>query len=55
MVTPEELTSYCKSKLAKFEVPKAIELMENIPTGATGKIYKKGLKEILLEKWQKGL
>ncbi|MRS04952.1 long-chain fatty acid--CoA ligase, partial [bacterium] len=42
--TEEELIKYCASRLAKFKVPKIIEIREDLPKSATGKILRRLLK-----------
>jgi len=37
----EDLISYCKDKLPKWEIPKAIVIIDEIPKGPTGKIMKR--------------
>ncbi|MEC9340886.1 MAG: AMP-binding protein [Pseudomonadota bacterium] len=38
--TPEELTAFCREKLAGYEVPKHVEILDDLPKGITGKILK---------------
>lgn len=38
------LIAYCKKKLSKYEVPKSIEIVEDLPLTAYGKIDKKKLR-----------
>lgn len=45
-LTPEEVSEFCSSRLAKFKIPKHIEWKEELPKGATGKILKKQLVEL---------
>ena len=42
--TPEELIEFCKKNLARYKAPKSIEIMTEIPKGATGKILKREMK-----------
>ena len=45
-VTPEELTEFCRERMANYKVPRSIEFIENeLPKGGTGKILKKQLRE----------
>lgn len=44
---PSELIAYCKKRLAPYEVPKKVELFENLPKTATGKIQKFELRSRL--------
>jgi acyl-CoA synthetase (AMP-forming)/AMP-acid ligase II len=45
--TAEELISYAGEHLARFKVPKAIRFVPQIPRGATGKIQRRRLLELL--------
>jgi fatty-acyl-CoA synthase len=40
-----DLIGFCRSRLAGFEVPKAVELVSALPHGGTGKILKRTLRE----------
>lgn len=44
-VTEEVLMAYCKEHLAKYRVPKEIEIIEELPKNTTGKILRRSLKE----------
>ncbi|HKV38106.1 MAG TPA: long-chain-fatty-acid--CoA ligase, partial [Blastocatellia bacterium] len=45
-VTPAELIEFCRSRLAKYKVPRTIEILEGeLPKGGSGKILKKELRE----------
>jgi acyl-CoA synthetase (AMP-forming)/AMP-acid ligase II len=48
-VTMDEIIKYCRDEalLSPFKLPKQIHFRENLPTGATGKIYRRGLLEEL--------
>src|SRR5262245_43455177 len=43
-VQPEELRSFLETKLVKWWLPDAIELMDDLPLGATGKVLMRGLR-----------
>jgi long-chain acyl-CoA synthetase len=45
----EDIRSYCEDKLAKYKVPKYIELWDELPKGNTGKILKKRIQELPLK------
>ncbi len=45
--TESELRSFVKRKLAGYKVPKRITIREDLPTGPTGKILKRRLRELL--------
>jgi acyl-CoA synthetase (AMP-forming)/AMP-acid ligase II len=42
-VTPEELKTWCAERLADFKVPRHIELRDELPRNATGKVLKRDL------------
>lgn len=46
-ITSAELIEYCRSRVAKFEVPKHVEIMAALPQGNTNKIDKLGIKKML--------
>lgn len=48
-ITAKEVIAYCRGKLAKYEVPKSVEFVDNFPVGPTGKVLRKELKEIYSE------
>ena len=39
-----ELLEFCRPRLAKYEVPKHIEVVDDLPKGLTGKILKKNIQ-----------
>lgn len=43
--TEEELIEHCRTKLARFKVPKSVEFVEGLPKTVTGKILKSDLRE----------
>lgn len=43
--TEEELTAFCRQRLAGYKVPKSIEFVAELPKSGTGKILKRLLKE----------
>jgi acyl-CoA synthetase (AMP-forming)/AMP-acid ligase II len=43
----DEIIAFCKESLAPFKVPKAIRFVDQIPRGATGKIQRRRLLELL--------
>ena len=49
-LTEEEITAYCKEKLAAYKVPKIFEFIEELPKSAVGKVLRRKLKEMELEK-----
>jgi len=42
--TAEELLAFCRDKLARYKVPKALIILDSLPKGASGKIEKKQLR-----------
>jgi len=51
--TPEEITEYCKTKLAKYKVPKKIEFRKELPKSPIGKVLRRVLVEEEKKKAQK--
>ncbi|MCP3659001.1 MAG: AMP-binding protein [Bacteroidetes bacterium] len=49
-LTEEELIKFCRQKLTGYKIPKFIEFKNKLPKSAVGKISKKDLKEIELNK-----
>jgi acyl-CoA synthetase (AMP-forming)/AMP-acid ligase II len=47
-VTGEDLMLFCTGRLARFEVPKHVVLVDRLPRGATGKVLKRAVREQLL-------
>jgi len=46
-VSADDLRSFARRKLAGFKTPRRIEIREDLPTGPTGKILKRKLRELL--------
>ena len=42
--TPEELIDYCRGKLANYKYPRMIEIMDELPKTATGKLLRRELR-----------
>lgn len=42
--TAEQITAYCKERLAAYKYPRVIEFMDALPKGPTGKILKRELR-----------
>jgi long-chain acyl-CoA synthetase len=53
--TQEELIEFCKGKLAIYKLPTEVEFLENLPKSKIGKVLKKQLKLIEIEKLQKAI
>ena len=49
-VDMSELKRYLKSSLADYKIPRHMELVEELPKNATGKVLKRVLKERLAGK-----
>jgi acyl-CoA synthetase (AMP-forming)/AMP-acid ligase II len=43
--TPDELIAFCKEHVARFKVPKAIDVVPDLPKTAVGKILRRALRE----------
>ena len=52
-LTDEEVVNYCKENLAAYKVPKIIEFIDELPKSAVGKILRRKLKEMELDKIEK--
>jgi long-chain acyl-CoA synthetase len=48
--TEEEIRSFCKTKMAPYKVPVAVEFMDEIPRSAAGKALRRLLKD---KEWEK--
>ena len=42
--TPEELIAHCKSRMAAYKYPREVEIMDDIPKTATGKLLRRALR-----------
>ncbi len=49
-LTKEEVIQYCKERLAAYKVPKEIEFMEELPKTIVGKILRRQLRDMEIEK-----
>lgn len=45
--TETELRSYCRDKLAGYKIPRRIQVVDELPTSASGKILRKALRDQL--------
>lgn len=43
--SPEELIAFCREQLARFKVPKAIDILDELPKSPVGKILRRVLRE----------
>jgi fatty-acyl-CoA synthase len=48
-VTDEEIRDYCRSKLARFKVPRYVRFVESFPQTVTGKIQKFKIRERMID------
>jgi acyl-CoA synthetase (AMP-forming)/AMP-acid ligase II len=44
-VTPEEIMEWSRDQMANYKVPRAIEIVDELPLNATGKVMKETLRE----------
>jgi len=44
-VTPDELSDFCRERLADFKVPAHFELVDQLPRQPNGKVLKRVLRE----------
>ena len=49
-LTEDEVVTYCKKNLAAYKDPKIIEFIDELPKSAVGKILRRKLKEMEMEK-----
>jgi acyl-CoA synthetase (AMP-forming)/AMP-acid ligase II len=54
-VDPEELIAFCKEQLARFKVPKAIDVFQELPKSAVGKILRRALREPWWQDQERGV
>jgi long-chain acyl-CoA synthetase len=52
-LTEEEMNAYCREKLAAYKVPKIYEFIDELPKSAVGKILRRKLRDIEIEKMKK--
>jgi long-chain acyl-CoA synthetase len=52
-VSESEMIAYCKDKLPPYAVPKTIELREELPLTVTEKVFKKALRDEVIERSDK--
>ncbi len=44
-VTPDELIAHCRAQLARFKVPKDVQLVDALPRNPSGKVLKRELRD----------
>ncbi len=49
-LTEEEVSAYCKDNLAAYKVPKIIEFIDELPKSAVGKILRRKLRDMEMER-----
>ena len=49
-LTEADVIQYCKDQLAAYKVPKIIEFIDELPKSAVGKVLRRKLKDMELEK-----
>jgi long-chain acyl-CoA synthetase len=49
-LTEDEVAAYCKENLAAYKIPKLIEFIDELPKSAVGKILRRKLKDMEMEK-----
>jgi len=50
VLTEAEVIAFCKEKLAAYKVPKAVEFMDELPTSTVGKVLRRELRQMEIEK-----
>jgi long-chain acyl-CoA synthetase len=50
VLTEEEVIEYCNQNLAKYKIPKLVEFIDELPKSAVGKILRKELRRMEMEK-----
>jgi acyl-CoA synthetase (AMP-forming)/AMP-acid ligase II len=53
-VSTNALKEFCKDKIANFKIPKHIEIWDELPKGATGKILKRAIIDMMVARHTKG-
>lgn len=51
-LTAEEVINFCSGRLAKYKVPKVVEIWPELPKNSTGKILRRELRNLNLDKGQ---
>lgn len=51
-VSEEEMIAYCRGRLAPYAIPKSIEFREELPLTVTEKVFKKALRDQVVQKIQ---
>ena len=51
--TQEEIIQFCKERMAHYKAPKSIDFIQALPRTGSGKIHKKGLRDMYWEGYEK--
>ena len=49
-ITEDEVKAWCKEKLASYKIPKHVEWLDELPKSAIGKVLRRKLREMEIEK-----
>ena len=49
-LTQSEIIEYCRDKLAPYKVPREVEFLTELPKSAIGKILRRKLKEMEMQR-----
>ena len=52
-MTAEEVIAFCREKLTGYKVPKQVEFMDDLPKSTVGKVLRRKLREMDMEKTKK--
>ncbi|MBN2223207.1 MAG: long-chain fatty acid--CoA ligase [Deltaproteobacteria bacterium] len=52
-LTADEVVAYCKKNLAAYKVPKAVEFMDELPKSVVGKVLRRKLRDMEMERAKK--
>lgn len=52
-LTEEEVIAHCKEKLSVYKIPKIVEFMDELPKSVIGKVLRRKLKEMEMERAEK--
>ncbi|WP_373088872.1 long-chain-fatty-acid--CoA ligase [Zhongshania sp.] len=50
-LTAEELSEFCRGKLASYKIPRKLEYIAALPRNPTGKVLKKDIRSMMAEKY----
>jgi long-chain acyl-CoA synthetase len=53
VLTAEEVISFCREKLAAYKAPKQVEFVEDLPKSTVGKVLRRKLREMEMERAKK--